>query len=173
VCATGALAGERALPSSVVELARGGQRAKLTSNVVVGVDRSPVSMTALHKGAEIAALLGSGLRVVHAVDLSDYPVDPDGDDWEEQARSSLESERSAVSEALATYPGAWSFIVVRADPAVALAAASRRFEALMVVVGAHPGRWHRLGHMGGHSVAQRLVERCPCPVLVVGCPKPG
>lgn len=170
---TGALAGEGVLPASVLELARGGERSKLTSNLVVGVDRSSVSMAALRKGAEIAGLLGSGLRVVHAVDLSDYPVDPDADDWEEQARSSLERERSAVSAALASYAGTWSFIVMRADPAVALAAAARRFDALMVVVGAHPGRWHRLGHMGSHSVAQRLVERCPCPVLVVGCLEPG
>jgi hypothetical protein len=77
-------------PAPFVELARQEPAGKPTAAIVVGFDRSAASLAALGKAAELGAQLGAELHVIHAVDLSDYPVDPDAADWEEQAAASLE-----------------------------------------------------------------------------------
>ncbi|HET6965250.1 MAG TPA: universal stress protein, partial [Acidimicrobiales bacterium] len=75
-----------------------------TTAIVVGFDRSRASLAALAKAAELGGRMGAESPVVHAVDLDDYPVDPDADDWEAQAATNLEEERRRVAAALAGYP---------------------------------------------------------------------
>ncbi len=119
-------------------------------------------------------MLGAALHVVHAVDLSDYPVDPDAVDWEEQATHRLEEDRRQVSAALAGYPGRWSFVVVRAEPAEALDRAAQQLDALMIVVGVRTRGWrHLLERLSGPAVSHRLITHCRSPVLVVSCDRPS
>lgn len=53
-------------------------------------------------------------------------------------------------------------LVVTGDPASEIALAAARHSADMIVVGSRPGGW-----LGGPSLAEALVDRAPCPVLVV------
>jgi nucleotide-binding universal stress UspA family protein len=136
--------------------------------LVVGFDRSTASLTALGTAADLGARLNAELRVVHAVDLGDYPIDPDSADWEEQAAVNLEAERRSVSEALADYPFGWSYVAVRSEPAQALVSIADEVDALMIVIGARGNGWrHLLERLSGPSVSQRLINHCHRPVLVV------
>ena len=38
--------------------------------------------------------------MVHSIDLSDYPIDPDAADWEQQAQCALRDQYQQVAEAL-------------------------------------------------------------------------
>ncbi|MCU4186248.1 universal stress protein [Acidiferrimicrobium sp. IK] len=138
------------------------------SAVVVGFDRSAAGLAALGTAADLGGRLGADLHVVHAVDLADYPVDPDADDWGRQATLSLEAERRTVSDALADYPGRWSYVALRDDPAAALARTAEHCDALMIVVGVRSTGWrHLLQRMSGPAVSGRLLDRCRRPVLLV------
>lgn len=163
-----AKAGSGARPVPVVELDRGEPAGQAKTAMVVGFDRSPASRAALGKAAEIGGLLGAELHVVHAIDLSDYPVDPDADDWEEQAGRSLEEERQRVSTALAGYPCGWTYLALRAEPADALIRTAEQSNAVMIVVGVRSHGWrHLLERLAGPSVSHRLINHCHRPVLVV------
>jgi nucleotide-binding universal stress UspA family protein len=165
---TGTSAGNGNTAVPVVELERGEPEARAKTALVVGFDRSAASLAALGKAAEIGGQLGAELHVVHAIDLSDYPVDPDADDWEEQAAKSLEEESQRVSAALAGYPCGWSYVAVRAEPADALNRMAEQFDAVMIVVGVRSHGWrHLLERLAGPSVSHRLITHCHRPVLVV------
>ncbi|HET9733468.1 MAG TPA: universal stress protein [Acidimicrobiales bacterium] len=153
----------------VVHLAGGRASSPAKAVLVVGFDRSAASLAALGKAAQIGGLLGAELHVVHAVDLADYPVDPDADDWEEQAATSLEEERQLVSATLAGYPSGWTYLAPRAEPGEALRRIADQVDALMIVVGVRSHGWrHLLDRLGGPSVSHRLIGHCHRPVLVVG-----
>lgn len=64
--------------------------------LVVGFDRSCASLAAVQQAARIGDRLTASITVVHAVDLKDFPVDPDRADWERAASRALEAERAAV-----------------------------------------------------------------------------
>lgn len=116
--------------------------------LVVGVAHDPASAAALAFARRLGSSLGAPVRVVHAVDLDDYPVDPDAGTWDPDAP-----------------PASWH--VVRGDPAAAIAAEAERVDASMIVVGA-PARG--VGRFGRRSVARRLVEQVTRPVVVVPLP---
>lgn len=168
----GARAGAEAVP--VVELERGEPSGQARAAMVVGFDRSAASLGALGKAAEIGEMLRAELHVVHAIDLSDYPVDPDADDWEEQAAKSLQDERDRVSTTLADYPCGWSYVALRAEPADALNRIAEQYEALMIVVGTRSHGWrHLFERLSGPSVSHRLINHGHRPVLVVGYHPPS
>jgi nucleotide-binding universal stress UspA family protein len=140
----------------------------------VGFDRTAASLAALGKAAEIGEHLGAELHVVHAVDLSDYPIDPDDEDWEPRAATNLEDERQKVSTTLARYPWGWSYLALRGEPAEALNRVAEQFDATMIVVGVRsPGWRHLLERLAGPSVSHRLINHGHRPVLVVSCRPPG
>jgi nucleotide-binding universal stress UspA family protein len=122
----------------------------------------------------LGAQLGAELHVIHAVDLSDYPVDPDAADWEEQAAASLEEESQRVSASLAGYACGWSYVAVRSEPAEALDRVACDVHAAMIVVGVRSHGWrHLLERLASPSVSHRLINHCHVPVLVVSHPQPG
>lgn len=136
--------------------------------LVVGFDRSTASLAALEKAAEIGGRLGAELHVLHAVDLADYPIDPDADDWESQAAKSLDEERGTVAVALAGYPYGWSYSALRAEPAEALNRLAEQVDALMIVVGVRSNGWrHLFERLASPSVSHRLMNHTHRPVLVV------
>jgi nucleotide-binding universal stress UspA family protein len=158
----------------VVQLEPRPPAAQPAAALVVGFDRSAASLAALRQAADLCVRLDAELHVVHAIDLADYPVDPDADDWEEQAAKNLEEERRQVSSALVAYPGGWSYLALRAEPAEALVRVANQVDALMIVVGVRPGGWrHLLERLAGPSVSHRLITHCHRPVLLVSTYKPG
>ena len=51
--------------------------------------RHPASHVALHTAAALATNLQARLEVVHVIDLSDFPIDPDSADWDTAAEATL------------------------------------------------------------------------------------
>lgn len=157
-----------------VELDRQTPHREPTAAIVVGFDRSPASLAALGKAAELGSRLAAELWIVHAVDLDDYPVDPDVSDWEQQAAETLEEDRQRVSAALAGYPCGWSYTAIRAEPAEALTRVAREVDATMIVLGVRGNGWrHVLERLVSPSVSHRVISHCPVPVLVVSYHDPG
>src|SRR4051794_18486591 len=52
--------------------------------LVIGHGRDPSSDFALAAAIALARRLRGRLHIVHVVGLSDYPIDPDAADWQEQ-----------------------------------------------------------------------------------------
>lgn len=137
--------------------------------LVVGFDRREASVAALESAAHLATQLSTGLHVVHAIDLRDYPIDPDGPDWEAEARATLRDEERSVQDILSRFRCAWSYQAGRGDPAELLRTIATETEALMIVVGSHaPGFGAALSHALEGSVEHRLLAGASSfPVLVV------
>lgn len=144
-----------------------------TPCLLVGVDRHPSSHVALDIAAGLATRLRASLKVVHVVDLSDFPIDPDSSDWDTAAEAALEEQRSEVTRALAHFSEAWTFHIRRGDPARVLADMADQSSALMVVIGTgRNGPLASLFRALEGSVAHSLSGhqgRCPLLVVPAGC----
>ncbi len=140
--------------------------------LVVGHDRFPESDHALATAARLARGLQGFVHVVHAVSLDDYPINPDADDWEQQASAVLDAQRRTVERLLAGIVPEWSYEVRRGDPVDLLAAAAEADDALMIVVGTRGrGLATALARLVDQSVSHRVMLRQRRPVLVVPHPE--
>jgi nucleotide-binding universal stress UspA family protein len=135
------------------------------TTLTVGVDHRDLSVAVLTVAADLGRRLDADLHVLHAVDLRDYPIDPDADNWEEQAGSALAELRDTVSQTLADYPGRWAFDVKIGEPAPLLRTAADERDALMIIVG-HHRHWNPSRITRG-SVGTALTRTTPRPVLLV------
>ena len=128
--------------------------------IVVGVDGSDLSRSALSRAAVEAAAHGTGLDIVHAWNFLDQPG-PEFDPHYGEARERIDR---FVTDVLGDDRPEHTHLVLINDhpaPAVVEAAAG----AYMVVVGARG-----LGGFKGlvlGSVSHHVVQHAPCPVLVV------
>jgi nucleotide-binding universal stress UspA family protein len=139
-----------------------------SAHLVVGYDLAPASQRALRVAADIARRLSAYLHVVHIVDLSDYPVDPDAADWEQRAQACLRREHDHVEAALLGHQGGWEYHAWRGDPVRLLAHVAEEHNALMIVVGTRGGGFGvGLARLLGGSTSHGLVRRTERPVLVV------
>ena len=143
---------------------------EVAATLVVGYDRSPSSRRAVLRAMDLGRRLGAVLEIVHAVDLADYPVDPDSPDWGAEVATAVGAEDAAVAGLLAGYEHPWSFRALYGDPATVLCRAADQADALMIVVGAafHGAGHGMLSRMFSPSVVTRLVDRSGRPVLAVG-----
>lgn len=136
--------------------------------VLVGYDRHAASHRALIVAAGLARALAATLVVLHVVDVEDYPVDPDSDDWETAAKRTIDEERHDAERLLADAGVQWTFETARDEPVRALARSADDHDALFIVVGASGrGVAQRLLH---GSVPQALLRKQRKPVLVVPAP---
>ncbi|MGH3862057.1 universal stress protein [Actinokineospora sp.] len=133
--------------------------------LVVGVDHRDLSFTVLAVAADLATTLGADLHVVHAIDLRDYPVDPDSADWEQHAEAALSELRSAVEAALAGHGGQWTYTVQVGEPVPMLKLAADEHDAMMIVVGHHK-HWTPVRVTRG-SVGAGLSRTAHRPILIV------
>jgi nucleotide-binding universal stress UspA family protein len=138
------------------------------THLVVGHDEDPQSRTALLVAIDLAGRLGAHLDVVHVVDLRDYPLDPDRDDWESASGDALARSAEHVRAAVSDPDLSWSYHAWRGDPVHLLATIAEDQDALMIVVGTHgAGFAATLHRMTGGSVSRGLVGHSHTPVLVV------
>ncbi len=138
------------------------------ATIVVGFDRSAASLLALRAAADLGRRLGARLAVVHAIDLADYPVDPDAGDWELQAKEALSAEREVVATELAGYEPGWAHRCLRAPAGDALSRVADDEDALMIVVGMrHYGLARVVDHLLDPPVSKQVMKRSGRPVLVV------
>ena len=129
-------------------------------SMVVGFDKRPQSAAALGVAADVGRRVGARLHVVHAVDLRDYPIDPDSVDWDGQARRTLSAERAAVAAALGGYGPGWDFRAWKGEPAHALIACAEEVDAVMIVVGTRGEGWRSVvERLLSPSVSHRLIGR--------------
>lgn len=152
-------------PPGSPQTAGGGRRRPV---IVVGYDRREESEAALDAAVEQAGKLSTDLRVVHAVDLRDYPVDPDMADFEEQGQARLDEERRHVAAVLSGRGPSWSYIQARGNPASLLIAAAQDANTRMIVIGGHtPGIGGLIHRLLSPAVLRRLMKKSLYPVLVV------
>jgi nucleotide-binding universal stress UspA family protein len=138
------------------------------TQLVLGHDHHPHSQNALSVSTELARRLQAQLHVVHGIDLSDYPIDPDAADWEQQAQRTLQDQRQQVAEALKDCDTGWTYHAGRGDPVRLLATVAAETDALMIIVGTRgegPGKV--VARIFAHSVSHGLIARQRRPVLVV------
>ncbi|WP_169747837.1 universal stress protein [Pseudonocardia acaciae] len=138
------------------------------STVVVGYRPDSSGERALAVAVDIGRRLAGRLRVVHVVDLTDYPVDVDSADWEQRGEETLDRERDRVTHTLVGCGLDWQYEVRHGDPACELDQAARENDALLIVLGSRGGgvgatvsRWVR------PSVTHRTIRCQHRPVLVV------
>jgi nucleotide-binding universal stress UspA family protein len=137
--------------------------------LLAGYDRHPASHEAVLVAADLTRVLGASLLLLHVIDLSDYPADPEAADRESASAGLLLAQRQAAADLLAGTGVEWGYRIAHDDPVHALAQAAYELDALFIVVGASGrGLARRLLH---GSVPQTLVRCQRKPVLVV--PAPG
>ncbi len=133
--------------------------------VVVGVDGSPASLTALRLAVREATVLGGSVEAVHAWQATGAgdPTLASASSWEEYVAGVQRVVDDAVTALGPEHPDVTvSVEVVRDDPLHALTGASEG--AGLVVVGSRGTGGFEGLHVG--STALRLVGRSACPVLV-------
>jgi nucleotide-binding universal stress UspA family protein len=133
--------------------------------LVVGYDRHPAAQSALAMAAELAGRLQARLLVLHVVDLEDYPIDPDADDWETHAERVVAAERASAQALLAAHRLPWSFQVKHGDAAQQVLELATRQDALMIVIGASRHEWS--ANLLTGPVAKHLTRHADRPVLLV------
>jgi nucleotide-binding universal stress UspA family protein len=141
--------------------------------LVVPYDFSPASKAALEHAKGLAPRLGARLELVHVVDESAYYVvplpvptmpPPFLRELEERLAGHLEQDAEAVrKQGLAC-----EATVLRGLAAPTILSHVGEFEPLMVVMGTHGHTGWKHALLG--SVAERVVQRARCPVLVVPDP---
>ncbi len=139
--------------------------------IVVGIDGSEQSWTALDHAVELARATGATLQLAHvmpeslALPMAEPSVSDVTTDWQ---RAQEEYGKGLLRVAVARAKGEALELdcVLKSGPAAeSLAAMAERPEVTMVVVG-HRGRNLAARLLVG-SVADRLVQISPKPVLVV------
>ncbi|CAM5662506.1 MULTISPECIES: universal stress protein [Streptomyces] len=144
--------------------------------VVVGVDGSPSSLTAVETAAREARAHGVALRVVHAFGRPPARIPAGGRPWEPASAAGVPqlidgTLGEAEQRAHAAAPGVQAdHEVVVGDPVEVLEIESRT--ASMIVVGSRG--LGRFGTLLVGSTAGQLAAHASCPVLVVrGDPRPA
>lgn len=138
-------------------------------NLVVGYDEHPASQIALKFAAGLAAQFDAELNIVHVLTLDDYPIDPDGRDWEERANREVITEREAAERILQAHDVTrWTYDVVSGDPVRRLVDACEKHEALMIIVGKpEHGFGAMLNHLATGSISRGLLHTGHRPVVIV------
>ncbi|HET9142213.1 universal stress protein, partial [Actinophytocola sp.] len=161
---TVALAGHSACPLVVVR----GEPALPDAPVVVGVDGSPASGSAIGLAFEQAAQHGGGLVAVHAWTDTVFPAGAYGTaypavDWDLLDKHAHELLTERLAGWSDKYPHvSVRHVVARDRPAHALLDAAHG--ASLIVVGSR-GRGGFAGLLLG-SVSQALIHHAPCPVMI-------
>lgn len=134
--------------------------------IVVGVDATDDSLTALAEAARLGEQCGVGLVVVFVRHENAMVLVSSAEAVVREALDAAELSSYARSlAALAPFTMPWRFEVRHGDPSTQLCAAASQYRARAIVVG---GRKHGLvGGIVAGSVAQRLVRQSTVSVLVV------
>jgi nucleotide-binding universal stress UspA family protein len=140
-----------------------GSNEPVQPRIVVGVDGSPTSLSALEWAAREACLRGAILEVVHATFLPQ-------DAMELEAVAALKARESAIlDEAVAKAGAMASGIVITArvvDPPAASALVNVSKDADLLVVGSRGLGLFKEFALG--SVSQDCARHAQCPLVIVG-----
>ena len=133
-------------------------------------DFSPQAEHAFHLACSLARDHGSRVIVLHVVGLSPVAVGdaiihpPPEDKWE-----AIAQHRRGIQSPYCNVP--IDYRLEEGDPVAEILRASRETKCDLIVMGTH-GRTG-LAHLLMGSVAEQVVRKAACPVLVVKTPFPG
>lgn len=137
------------------------------AHLVVGYRDDEAGRAALSVGADLAGRMAATMHVVHVVDLSDYPIDPDDPDWERRAQDHLGQEQRQVEASMAESPCTWTYHAAHGDPVALLRRVADAHDALLFVVGTRGGVGEVVSRLlGSPSVSHGLIARSHRPVVV-------
>lgn len=137
-----------------------------TANILVPVDFSAHSERALDYACSMAEKLGSKLHLVHAIgaglpELSAVLTDS----MVATLREGSMAELAKIATARAPLASFGKLMVEPGDARDGILAAAKSCAADLIILGSHGRRGIRRLVLG--SVAEDIVRRAPCPVLVV------
>jgi nucleotide-binding universal stress UspA family protein len=138
------------------------------NKILVPVDFSEHSTKAVRYGAELAAKFGAELHLFHAIETRAYAYDETATYFPPEPIAEVES--AALKELDKVKIEAADQVhvirnVARGNPFVEIVRYARDNTVDLIVIGTH-GRG-AIAHMLLGSVAERVVRKAPCPVLVV------
>ncbi|MEU0133041.1 universal stress protein [Streptomyces sp. NPDC006296] len=140
-------------------------------DLVLAFEDSPRSDAALAFAAGLAEQLGATLHVVHVLDLTDYPIDPDlaGSPQEtELVERAAARARHEISERLRGFTCSWTYTGETGNPVLRINRAAHRHGAAAIVVGAStPGLAGTLHRSLKGSVLRELVRHARRAVMIV------
>ncbi|MCW2093111.1 UNVERIFIED_ORG: nucleotide-binding universal stress UspA family protein [Rhodococcus erythropolis] len=139
-----------------------------TRHVVVGFGTGDISKNALAFAVTFAEGQDADIHVVHCIDSEDMPIETDSPQYENRFQHTIDAQRDHAVAALQTFPGAWTYDCVQADPAEYLLEAAKDYGAFVIVVGApRPGAVSALGALLHTSVSSRLARQSRYPILLI------
>ncbi|HEX5057762.1 MAG TPA: universal stress protein [Kofleriaceae bacterium] len=128
-------------------------------SILVPVDGSSASLSALDHAVTLARDYGARVEVFHIM-----PVE---DSLTEEARAEVQKAMdSAVQRAKRELGDRLAMIQHTGDPLVEIVRQAQQDHVDLIVMGTH-GRIGRLHELLGGSVAEGVVRNAPCPVLTV------
>ncbi len=148
---------------------RGATAPRFAAHAVLGFEPHHEGDTVLAAGVDLASRLGLTLHVVHAINLTDYPVDPDSANWERDGQSHVDADRRRAENMLRRSGITWTYRADRGDPVQLLRGVADEYDALMFIVGSSgegPSRVVRR-LLQSPSVSHALINRTHRPVVVV------
>jgi nucleotide-binding universal stress UspA family protein len=145
-----------------------------TPLLVVPYDFSSASRAALAQGVEFARKLGARLQLIHVVDESAYyvlpfPVPTVPPTYLLELEARLGEHLESVAKSVRDEGIACETAVLRGLTAPKVLDHLEETKPLMVVMGTHGRTGWRHALLG--SVAERVVQRASCPVLIVPDPE--
>lgn len=138
--------------------------------ILLAVDESPIAAHAADVGAELAKAVGAQLGFIYVVDPAQSVMPESGIPAAELiARAKLDATRLLADfrKRAAPDPPALEFVAV-GTPAAEIAKTATEWSADVIVIGSH-GR-HGVERVLLGSVAEAVMRRAPCSVLVVRTP---
>ncbi len=137
--------------------------------IVLATDGSPSAQEATGVAIELASASDADLRVVSVwrVPVYDYGYVPAqiGQELVDALRTGAEAAVAQAVAAAITAGVTVSTEVREGSPSEEICAAAERFDADMIVIGAHG--WNAMKRLLFGSVSSAVLHHAPCPVLIV------
>ncbi len=135
--------------------------------ILVTVDSDPVAANAASVGIDLARTLGAEVALVHAIDPAMIYSPEAGAPGDAVAQHAHEESERLLAEYRARIPAGVPSLQFKREgpPAAEIAQAAKEWSADLIVIGSHGRRGLRRAVLG--SVAEGVMRRAPCPVLVV------
>lgn len=138
---------------------------KSPQRILVPIDMSVFSITALQYAEDVAEHFGAEIAVVHVVEHETQSAKAAEADSEAEAEQAL---RSTIARMLLDHNVVHQSLRIElrhGSPAQEIVKASQEIHADLIIMCTH-GR-SGLSHVLMGSVAERVVRRSPCPVLTI------
>ncbi|MBI3356227.1 MAG: universal stress protein [Nitrospirae bacterium] len=163
-----------AVPTEIQKVEESGgttNRPVVPDRILVPIDFSDCSLDALEYGVLVAQRAKAAIKLFHVLEPVSYGLDFTllHVTKREQMRTVITERLSALVSALTSAEVTSEFLISGGLPADSILDAARAQPADMIIMGTHGRRG--LSHTFCGSVAESVLRKSPCPVLMVRSPK--